>query len=374
MSRYLLFYIVLILLGCKKPYNPTVVANSANFLVVEGMINVGGMKSNVRLSRTTNLQDLKSKPELGAKVIIEDESNNSYSMMDLGEGEYSFFGNLTASIRYRLRIQTSVGATYLSEFVEYKPTNPIDQVNAEIKPNGLQITLDSQDESNKSIYYRFEYDETWQFQSRYESQLIVKNGAIINRTPLENIYSCFGNSSSSVITLASTAKLSKDVLHKSPITFIRSTDEKISIRYSILVRQYAISKQEYNFWETLKKNTENVGSIFDPQPSFVSGNIECISNPSEKALGYIGAGSFTEKRIFVDKSNLPQEWKKEDPFNCQLDSIPVSHIDSFLNNPNYTPVYALIDAGKNVVAYYGSNIKCVDCTTRGTKWKPIFWQ
>jgi hypothetical protein len=374
MNRSLLFYIVLILLSCKKPYNPTVVANSVNFLVVEGMINIGGMESNIRLSRTTNLQDLKSKPESGAEVTIENESNTTYSMMDFGGGNYRFFGNLTADVRYRLRIKTKAGATYLSDFVEYKLTKPIDQINAEIKPNGLLITLNSQDDTNNSTYYRFEYDETWQFQSRYESQLIVKNGSIINRNALENIYNCFGNSSSSAITIASTAKLSKDILYKSPITFIKSTDEKISIRYSILVRQYAISEQEYNFWETLKKNTENVGSIFDPQPSFVSGNIKCVSNPSEKALGYIGAGSFTEQRIFVDKSNLPQEWKKEDPFKCELDSIPVSNIDLFLNNPNYTPVYSLTDAGKNIIAYYGSNIKCVDCTTRGTKQKPIFWQ
>jgi hypothetical protein len=135
-----------------------------------------------------------------------------------------------------------------------------------------------------------------------------------------------------------------------------------------------MSEKEYKYWETLKKNTENLGSIFDPQPSFVLGNIQCTNNPDEKVLGYIGAGSVSTKRVFIDKAELPQTWKKDELFACTLDSLNASETGVIFNNPNKaTPVYAVYSFNGRVEAYYVSSVFCVDCTTRGTKTKPNFW-
>jgi hypothetical protein len=51
-------------------------------------------------------------------------------------------------------------------------------------------------------------------------------------------------------------------------------DERISSRYSTLVRQFAISPNTYNYWQNLK-NTEQLGTLFDAQPSQLVGNAHC---------------------------------------------------------------------------------------------------
>ncbi|NRF38525.1 DUF4249 domain-containing protein [Pedobacter foliorum] len=376
MKKYFLFYMCLVLWSCKKPYTPEVITKDVNYLVVEGFINAGGDSTIITLSRTSNLTDTQSKPELHAIVVVEGDDNKTYNIGEKGNGKYGEWalpiGNPT---KYRLKIITTNGNIYLSDFVEPKISPKIDDISWDIKPDGLQINASSHDVNNNSRYYRFEYDQTWQFVSNYFSSIILKGDKLVKRNPdTEDIYSCFGNDHSSQITVASTARLTNDILSKAPILFIRSNEEKLSIKYSILLKQYTMSEKEYKYWETLKKNTENLGSIFDPQPSFVLGNLKCTNNPDEKVLGYIGAGSASTKRIFIDKAELPQTWEKEELFTCKLDSLHISETGVIFNNPNKaTPVYAVYGFKGFVEAYYVSSVFCVDCTTRGTKTKPNFW-
>ncbi len=85
-----------------------------------------------------------------------------------------------------------------------------------------------------------------------------------------------------------------------------------------MVKQYALSLEAYSFYTNLKKNTEQLGSIFDALPSEIEGNIHSDNNPSEPVIGYITVGSTTSQRIFVDKRLLP-DWATT-PFytNCVL--------------------------------------------------------
>ena len=68
-------------LGCVKPYNPAIVAGNNNYLVVEGNINTGTDSTTIVLSRTTNIASgITLKPELNAKIIIQDNQNQSYAL------------------------------------------------------------------------------------------------------------------------------------------------------------------------------------------------------------------------------------------------------------------------------------------------------
>lgn len=369
MKKYILFCIVLMIYGCKKPYNPGVVDGNVNYLVVEGFINFSGESTDIRLSRTTNLKTIQPKPELRAILNIESEDKQLYKLSEMGNGNYTTYFIVDPTKKYRLNIKTIQGDLYQSEFVQPKVSPQIDKINAEIKQNGVQISVDSHDDTKNSRYYKFEYEQTWTFYTKYESQLVLKNGKIVPRSANEDIHFCYSSDYSSNIIIASTAQLSNDVLSHFPITFIPSGDERISARYSVLLKQYAMSEREYKYWETLKKNTENIGSIFDPQPSFVSGNIRCLTNSDEKVLGYVGAGNITRKRIFLDRTELPGTWKKDDIYSCQLDIIDKSVLPQFSYPTNYVLVYQDDFTG----IYYATDIKCVDCTTRGTKTKPSFW-
>ncbi len=379
------FVLTVAVLGCKKPYNPTIVATNNNYLVVEGTINTGSDSTIFRLSRTVNVSSTVTiNPEKGATVTIESNANGAYPLTETKSGYYTSPGlNLDNSKQYRLRILTANNQQYLSDFVAVKITPPIDSVGYAIQSNGLQLYVNTHDPQNNTRYYRWDYVETWQFHAKYESSFISNGKEIVPRTVSQFIYSCFGNAVSSNIVLGSSAKLKQDVIYQSPLTAIASTSEKIETKYSILVRQYALTSDAYNFWVNLKTNTEDLGSIFDAQPSQAPTNIHNISNPTAPAIGYISACLVQTKRIFISNTQLPN-WQPTYPYTCELDSIWYSAPKSGFNEvaaelvplPNSEiPVTSFYLKGSPAVAgFLSSDIDCVDCTIRGTQVQPSFWK
>jgi hypothetical protein len=54
----------------------------------------------------------------------------------------------------------------------------------------------------------------------------------------------------------------------------------------------------------VKQQAEISGSIFDPPPATIRGNMLSLDNPDEVVLGYFMAGGETSQRIYVDKNDL----------------------------------------------------------------------
>lgn len=367
--------LVLFLFSCRKPYNPEITTINSNVLVVEGHINVGNDSTIIRLSRTQPISDKnKTKAETGAVVTVESDANDKYVLPEKSPGKYAAPAlNLAVTKKYRLSIRTAKAETYVSDYVEAKITPPIDSLNYKVVQNGVQLYVNTHDDSKNSIYYRWEYTETWEFYSAYYSFLVWKGDEMLPRDMDDNnITRCWGTNSIHPITLGSSAKLDKDLIYQ-PLTFLNSDSEKISFKYSILARQYVLTKDAYEFWENLKKNTESLGSIFDPQPSQVSGNIHNIANAAEPVIGYVSAGTYQEKRMFISKAKLPP-WEATFPFNClSPDTVLTADFKSTFELGRNIPLIKVVNSeGKSGVL--SGRTQCVDCTIRGTNKMPAFWQ
>jgi len=392
-GEYIIIYSIItwFISGCTKPYNPKVISTASNYLVVEGIINTGGDSTTILLSRTVPLNsNLTTVPELGAVITIQSNQNQSYSVAEKGNGVYSSTVlTLPATAQYRLSIVTTDGKTYLSDYVTPKASPPIDsigftEVSNKQQGSGLQIYVNTHDPNNNTHYYHWDYTETWQFHAEYESDYVSNGTAIVGRTPAQQIYQCWGNSISTDIELGSSAKLTQDVIYQNPLTFVPSTSEKLETRYSILVKQYALSTDAYNYFSLLKQNTEELGSIFDAQPSQLTGNIHCTTNATLPVIGYISAGSVQQKRIYINNSQLPTTWITAYPYNCELDTAwfadpharGANNVEAFLVpllNSNIPTVEFGGPTGPDL-GYLYTDIDCADCSIRGTTTKPGFWQ
>jgi hypothetical protein len=376
MSRYLylISFSTIIAAGCKKPYAPNIADSNSNYLVVEGLIDIGPDSTFVKLSRTVNVSaKISHKPELYALLEIEGDDNTNYPLQEKGNGVYVCAPlNSGGSHKYRLSIKTIDNKTYLSDYVEAKIAPEIDSLGYVIKSNGVQIYANTHDNSNKTRYYRWDFNETWRFRTTYDSYYTLVNAKPVFRPPDQHVYECWGNDTSTSVNVRSTANLSKDVLAQQPIVFLQSIEEKLTIRYSILLKQYALTQAGYAYYVNLKKNTEQLGDIFDAQPSSVKGNITCTTNPSEPVLGFISAGTVTTKRIFIDNHDLP-EWRAityYDLKDCAGDTIKLA--DESLKARFYAgPPYSYLPTVSPDLA---APIECVDCTLRGTTKKPDFWK
>jgi hypothetical protein len=382
---YTIVLFIIIAVSCKKPYNPKLPAVQSNYLVVEGVINSGQDSTIIRLSRTVALTDsVQAIREWGAQVTVESDQNAAYPLQELGDGEYASAPlSLDISGKYRLHIRTQSGKEYISDYVPVKTTPPIDSVGFIQQSDGIQLYVNTHDPNNNTRYYRWDYTETWNFHAKYGSGYITDGTKIVPRTPEQQIYTCFASHVSNSIVLASSAKLTNDVIYQGPLTQVASTSEKLETKYSILVKQYALTKEEYTFWQSLKKNTEQLGSIFDAQPSEVPGNIHCVTNPSEPVLGYVGVTNVQQKRIFISIDQLPRTWEPVYPYQCGIDTLLYynlagqNDVASFLIPLNSTQlaISAILDKhGLNVLGYTSTDAQCADCTIRGTTTIPAFWK
>jgi hypothetical protein len=357
-------------MGCKKPYDPPAITGSGSYLVVEGLINSGNDSTIIKLSRTVNVSSqTTTNPLTGAIISVESDQNAVYPLSETALGRYGAAGlNLDVSRRYRLRIKTIDDQQYLSDFVPVNITPVIDSIGSDIvsvPDTGLQIYVNTHNTNSSTRYYRWEYSETWRFHSMYFSMYISNGSGIVLRQPDQWRFYCFASDSSSNIILASSAKLQDNVIYQNRITVIPSTSEKIELEYSILVREYALTPDAYTFWTNLKKNTEDLGSIFDAEPSQISGNIHSTANPNEPVIGYISAGTVQSKRIFINRNNLPDLWKPTYPYYCEIDEDGSQGPSFLYPQPNdFVPMSPTT---------YTSTI-CADCTLRGTQTVPPFWK
>ena len=368
------FFCILILISsCKEAYNPHLKNAGYNYLVVEGNIVAGNDSTFIHLTRTVDVSDTSvAQPELNANVKVESGDGEIYQLQDAHNGNYfSAPLNISTNKTYRLHIFTSDGKEYASDYVPVKITPPIDSVSWKLDNNtGVTIYVSTHDATNSTQYYRWKYIETWEHRPKYSSELIydrsIRNVRI--RLPDEQIYRCWNTDTSGEIFIASTENLSADVLYEKQLINIPYGSTKIDRVYSILVTQYALTKEAYQYWDNLKKNTESLGSIFDPQPFADYGNMHSITDPSEPVLGYISACSAIQQRIFIDWTQV--QWPYSFP-SCMDTTVTPDNIDTVFSGFHYLPIqYVLTPPG----AVFGSSPECVDCrlTGGGTTAKPPY--
>jgi hypothetical protein len=389
--------ITIIFAGCRKPYNPPAIAFAGSYLVVEGIINSGSDSTVIKLSKTVKLSSkTTTNPVQGAIVAVESNQNVVYPLTETTNGNYVSAGlNLSNSQTYRLSIKTANNEQYYSDYVPVLNSPPIDSVFFNVVSNGINIYSNAHDPTNTVKYYRWDYEETWIFHSNYLSGYVSNGDTVINRNSSNQVYQCWGNDTSNTVLIGSTANLSQDVVANNPITSVSSTSEKLGTKYSILVKQYGLTGDAYTFWKNLKQNTEQLGGIFDAQPSQINGNIHCITNPSEPVIGFISAGTIASMRIFVTNQQLPAWIPTPTYTNCAIDSIyldydppgaiiPINQENEYFNY-NYLTQYNLLIpvqglffispvSGAHLIGHTGSTPECVDCTLRGTNKQPSFWK
>ena len=358
--------------GCKKPFEPAPVKAVTNFLVVDGNINIGiDIPTTIVLSRTKQLSDsILFDPETNASVDIEQEQGGIHSLSHLGNGIYrSLPLSLVPGKRYRLRIQAG-NKTYSSAFETARVSPAIDSLTWQ-QDKDVTVSVHTHDPSNDTRYYRWDYTEVWNYSSSLVSAWGVSNGLVYPKDSTNQTDTCWRTAESTSILVGSSAALDQDVISYFPVAIIPQHTEKISKGYSILVRQYAITGDAFRYFQLIRKNTEQIGTLFDGQPSQMEGNIQCLENPAEPVIGFVTASTVSEKRLFIRNKELT-DWEFFPPgTTCDLLVIgqhPTNYAIYTYPDPSYSVYYFV--SGGIVIA----KKTCLDCTEwGGTNVKPLFW-
>ncbi len=362
------FLSFLCLSGCITEYTPDNIEEIDNLIIVDGTITDG--VSTFQLGYSVGIiQKLTGDETIdNAAIYIETEDGTQMNGDFIGKGLYTVnTGNLNPDSKYRLRISIN-GNEYQSSFLSPLITPEIDSIFPMKKGPGEPVfmCIDTKDTKNQSRYYRWSYKENWEVMAElYANAGVDDFGNLVyyDLISSNNTYYCWGRDSSKTLILASSEKLSSNIISQKRLVEIPCDNDKLSVLYHISVEQMLIRKEAYDYFQNLQKNVEQTGSIFSPVPSEMKGNIECITNPDLPVIGYIEVSTKTTKELFI-------------PENRGLYESPSKYCSRHITSdpdfayPNYAYYYVASGSPPEYAPF-----ECVDCRRkfRASKNKPDFW-
>lgn len=258
-----------------------------------------------------------------------------------------------------------------------------DELTVEVDDDNVYIGLKLKGDENSSRYYRWNYEETYEFHADFMPDYYLNFGVDLNRrlsyiereAPVDPKYYCWAKSGSRESTLVSTENLSENTIAKQVFRSIPRNSKRIMEMYRIDVRMKGISRDGYFFHKTLQANSNTGGSLFAPTPSEMRGNVVCEKNPSELVLGYVDV--ITESVISKYINGRYSKWTSPDyqlflpEFNFTPDN---PEAEGYTPRQWYDMGYRPVLIPKESTSVYWAQERCIDCILEGgNKNKPADW-
>ena len=372
---------VMLFQQCVEPFTPEV-RKYADLLVIDGTLTDELGTQTITVSRTSNYNESGFIPENGCSVTVLDDQGNIFPYTGKGSGRYQaefYQGDVQYGRAYMLRVISNDGKVYESDYQTIKPAPQIDSVTAVAETKitaedpvglyGYQFYVNTSDPTGNTRYYRWSMEETWEYHAPFEVAFMYDGVLHANYSFPDDRSKCWKTMEVPGIYSATSRDIANDVLKNVKLNYVSTGTNRLKVRYSLLVKQYALSAEGYEFWSGLEKQTQESGGLYESQPYMIRGNITCVSNPGEVALGFFSASGVSQKRIFVDP---PRHYVYDLP--CLGDTITKRNPIEDYPKSSY-PVYLFkIYLPHGLFLMAAAERRCFDCLERGgTNIRPDFW-
>ena len=284
---YLFTFLLFALSGCVDEYEADIAAEDSNLLVVEGTI-CSAELNKFYLSRT---QDIKAThaPRMvtGASVSVHGSDGSEYKAQATDDYYACWIDQLEPDVKYYLHIEKIASVVGVQD----TPDRHID----------VLVTPDVPFDANKTNYYSWSYIETWEVHPEYTTYVYFDTNTrqkvdSIGMFPERGWRNALGTN---ILVEASTHYEGQHIQGIKLYDFDNS-DERLFFKYSGLVQQRAISKEEYEYECARRQASSEMGGLFTPLPSALPTNIRCLTS-RKSVIGFVGCALNTAKyRFFFD--------------------------------------------------------------------------
>lgn len=367
--------------SCVSDFHAKIDSSDQDVFIIEGDI-VENSDALFYLSKSFSL-DEEAPPEgyndiYATLIVIGDNGYQSEPAQSLGNGIYKLaIGKLEEKVSYGIEVQYN-GNTYQSDLTPALYTPEIDSISfAQTDEAGnVSIRVSTQSEGSTTTYYHWEYVEDWEYAAFYKGTYFcdLSTGNFYDDYSFPHYY-CWRNRNGKEILVGSTESFLENKIVNNEICNYGWEDERFTVLYHIKIKQKAITKGAYEYYQNKAKLSEEMGGLFTPQPSELSGNISCTSNPSKKVIGFVNViKNIEEQKMFIQPdqiSKLPVTYK------CHYMSVEEANK---IMSEEMISVYDFMRQGNHPMGSVDMGItfwtlrRCVICEELGgTKNKPDFW-
>lgn len=351
-------------LGCVETFDVSYVLYDDAWVVTGRITDTA--PATVEIMRTAPTP-MSSKDEIarvaGARVVLVDDQGDREQLLESRVGYYTGQKPGEVNKSYYLEITLPEGTELRSSPQLLKVSPSLDSVYIEnvegfqstagtvkIDNRGLNLNLYMNRTDTLSHYYKWTVGGTYLTYTAFDAPG-RECQSLLSDFDLQPCYITKPESSS--FLLGQSPKPDADMFSLT-LNYLRPSSE-FAHGHSVLVTQYGLTKEAYDYWKKIEDQTISVGSVFDPPPSRIDGNIQPITNSEILVLGFFEASSVNTQRIFIEK----------DDFETLEDDSP-----------------AFADAGINAPCFdqwtgdFRPYDYCCDCAlhANSTRVKPTFWK
>ena len=283
-------------------------------------------------------------PVTGASVVVYDELGASFEFIESELGVYAQLMKGEIGHSYFVEIVLPTGQTIRSAPVKMLPAPKIEKISTEVTEESslnsagnlvtdtrLIVKVDTRfDDFIEKPFLRWRAEGIYEFKERNPVSLNFKTCYVENKVDLNNL------------RIFDTRALGGDRIFDEP--FLNTVlDYRFAFQYCFHISQYAMSETEYEYWKAVQDIITIDGSLFDPPPGTVRGNLFDADDPSNIVVGYFSVAGVSTKRYFANPQSLRQ-----------------TYIEPKCVNSRFRPVTS----------------DCIDCTSisGSTLERPVYWE
>ena len=317
----ILVLIPLLFVACEEYYKPAMEVVPAIF-VVESHLTNDLSQSFVKLSMTRNFYSTdQAKWVTGARVKLIEDEGRIMDAIEYTTGYFTFPETPVPGKKYHLQISFN-GDSFESESAIMPPLPTIDSIYAQdvIKRGtrtdayGVPATIET---PGREIYVDAPINPTLQyykFNDRAILQWVYTPPQIVGPPPppfygwksiyFNNLFNLAGPKDFNVSTSVRRHPLL--FLDYQASTYLDSVTQDPA-GWILIINQYGITKESYDFHLRLNNQFSAVGNLFDPVQTQVYGNIHCTTNPEKLVLGYFDLNSYRQYRYYLYPGGAPDD-------------------------------------------------------------------
>jgi hypothetical protein len=310
-----IFYLIAIMSlvwACITPYEADVKSTTKR-LVVSGSLTNTDKEQRIQLTYSADYTNRASNLDCaGAKINLTDDKGKKIDYVETSAGIYRIPANLkfVAEVgrTYQINIRTLEGENYQSKPELMRPVSEITNITTEynFKPSeaksqryGWDVYVNTKDPETTGDYYRWDWthyrkiDICDKKKLLFFSPLFYGLPCCTNCWDITKCYDCINIGSDALINGKS---ISNKKIARIPLS---GRD-----RYFLEIEQQSLSKEAYQYFQTIDQLLNNVGGVFDAAPAAIKGNITNLGNPTETVIGYFNVSAVSKKVINQDRSSV----------------------------------------------------------------------
>jgi len=303
-----IYIFIVLLAGCVDRVDLKL-GGQDNLLVVDGLITDQPGPYTVTLSRSlkydnSGIATTYLVPEKKAQVSILVQNGGTTSKFPLSETSSGVYEINSMSFKgvvgntYSIEIHTTDGKVYRSNPELMLATPEVDEIIPSLKVTqklsvttgalqdvyAFDISIVTRDPAEEVNYYRWKSHgiiEFFAFTDNASSTCYVSRSPLETQVVVSDDHLMNGNQFNKVVGIAPYERVT---------------------RFRAYVEQYSLTREAFEFWDRIRAQQESTGSIFDPAPAQIRGNVYNIEDNDETVLGYFGASSMRENAITFNRA------------------------------------------------------------------------